>query len=152
MAIPLVNIPSPDHIKLKVERSLRNYNKLLKQLQDKTLKPQTTQFITHQITTIESLNLQQKASSRKINQSKRQLLSYLQKNEGIYAKNHFMTLYMAVGMTAMGLPAGIIFSFLIDNFAFIGLGLPIGLSLGLALGQKKDLQIKAKGKQINYSV
>jgi hypothetical protein len=152
MAIPLIEIPLPEHIKLKVERSLRQYNKLLKQLQGRPLQPETEQFITHQIATIKTFNLQLKPSSRKIDQSKRQLLSYLQKNEGIYAKNHFMTLYMAVGMTAIGLPAGIIFSFIVDNTAFIGVGLPVGLSIGLAVGRQKDLQIKAKGKQINYSV
>ncbi len=152
MAIPIVNIPPADQIKLKVERSLRQYNKLLKLLQDKPLETETIDFITNQVKSIESLNLQLKNSSRKIKKSKQQLLSYLQKNEGIYPKNHFITLYMAVGMTAIGLPAGILLSFLVNNTAFLGVGLPIGLSIGLALGHQKDLQIKAKGKQINYAV
>ena len=70
MAIPLVSIPPADQIKLKVERSLRHYNKLLKELKDKPLEPETIHFIANQITTIEALNFQLKTSNRKIKQSK----------------------------------------------------------------------------------
>ena len=41
---------------------------------------------------------------------------------------------MAIGMVLF-LPVGLILSILIDNFAFIGVGLPIGVAVGVAIGK-----------------
>ncbi len=41
---------------------------------------------------------------------------------------------MAIGMV-MFIPFGIILSILIGNFAFIGMGLPLGVAVGVAIGE-----------------
>jgi hypothetical protein len=41
---------------------------------------------------------------------------------------------MAIGMVLF-LPAGFILSIAIDNFAFVGIGLPIAVAVGVAIGE-----------------
>jgi hypothetical protein len=49
---------------------------------------------------------------------------------------------------ALGLVFGGGFSQLINQTALIGIGLPIGISIGLAIGSKKDEAAKKEGLQI----
>jgi hypothetical protein len=54
---------------------------------------------------------------------------------------------MAIGM-ALFIPVGIIFSILIGNFAFVGMGLPLGVAVGVAIGE--DLlqrKLKERGNE-----
>ena len=41
---------------------------------------------------------------------------------------------MAIGI-GLFLPFGVLISILTDNFAFIGVGLPIGVAVGIAIGK-----------------
>ena len=41
---------------------------------------------------------------------------------------------MAIGMVLF-IPVGVIFAILIGNFAFIGMGLPLGVAVGVAIGE-----------------
>lgn len=77
------------------------------------------------------------------------LLKSLKKDFSLIPKNYYMTLCMSLGMLFFGLPFGFIFSITLDNFAFIGIGLPIGLSIGLAIGMTMDEKAKKEGRQLN---
>jgi hypothetical protein len=56
---------------------------------------------------------------------------------------------MAIGM-ALFLPAGFILSIAIDNFAFIGIGLPIGVAVGVAIGEGLyQRKLKERGNESN---
>ncbi len=48
-----------------------------------------------------------------------------------YPKGHFLL----VGM-ALGIPLGVAYSIIIENFAFSGVGVAIGVSIGVALEEK----------------
>jgi len=49
-------------------------------------------------------------------------------------KRQAMSKGMAIGM-GIFIPFGIIFSILIGNFAFVGLGIPLAVSVGVAIGE-----------------
>ena len=55
-------------------------------------------------------------------------------------------------MSAFGMPLGVAFSVALDNFAFIGIGLPIGMSIGMALGAGMDKKAAKEGKQLDFKV
>jgi hypothetical protein len=40
----------------------------------------------------------------------------------------------------------------LDNYAFIGIGLPIGMSIGMAIGAGKDNQAKKEGRQLDIDL
>lgn len=62
-----------------------------------------------------------------------------------YPEGHFVGLWMGIGIalfTAIAVPL----CFLIDNFAFIGVGPAIGVSIGLAVGQGIEAKYKEAGQ------
>lgn len=148
MEINSVEIPPAEQINLKVEQQLRKLKKMIDELRTKNLQHVSIEFINDIIQKLYQLDFNSKTSRYKIGQFKREILNYLQKNEGMFAKGHFTALYMTVGMSAIGLPLGVVFGFAVDNLGLLGVGLPIGLALGLALGRKKDMRIKQEGKQL----
>lgn len=79
------------------------------------------------------------------------LLSFIQKDYGYVTEKYYQNQWLAIGMAVFGIPFGMIFSLSLDNFAFIGIGLPIGMSVGIAIGTQKDKQAKAEGKQLQIN-
>ncbi len=54
---------------------------------------------------------------------------------------------MAIGMVLF-IPVGVIFAILIGNFAFVGLGLPLGVAVGVAIGEDiYQRKLKERGNE-----
>jgi hypothetical protein len=76
-------------------------------------------------------------------------LRTLEKDYSIVPKNYHRNKWMGIGMLLYGVTFGLIFSALLDNYAFIGIGLPIGMTLGMAIGTNKDNNAKTQGLQLD---
>ncbi|SFB47221.1 hypothetical protein [Algoriphagus aquimarinus] len=79
------------------------------------------------------------------------ILKLLEKETGFVSKNHFQLQWLALGMAAFGIPMGVVFGAVLDNMAFIGIGLPIGMAIGIAVGTAKDAEASKQGKQLDWS-
>jgi hypothetical protein len=66
--------------------------------------------------------------------TKKENIEMQKNNEQEALKRQTMGQGMAIGMVLF-IPFGIIFSILIGNFAWIGWGLPLGVSVGVAIGE-----------------
>jgi hypothetical protein len=73
----------------------------------------------------------------------------LEHEYGLIRPEHHQNQWMALGMSAFGVPIGVLFSLILDNMAFIGIGLPIGLAIGIAIGAQKDKEARAAGKVLD---
>ncbi|WP_075349391.1 hypothetical protein [Algoriphagus marinus] len=78
------------------------------------------------------------------------ILKLLEKELKIVPQNHYQTLWMALGMSAIGLPLGVAFGAAIGNMAFLAIGIPIGMSIGIALGNGMDVKAKNEGRQLEW--
>jgi hypothetical protein len=87
-------------------------------------------------------------TARGISRVSSSLLSHLEKQHGIVPPGHYRNQWMAIGMSVFGLPIGVAFSLSQENFAFVGIGLPLGMAIGMAVGAGKDNQAKAAGLQL----
>lgn len=67
-------------------------------------------------------------------------------------RNHYRTQWLAIGMSAFGLPMGVAFSAALDNYGFIGIGLPIGMAIGMALGAGMDQKAQQEGRQLDLDL
>jgi hypothetical protein len=81
-----------------------------------------------------------------------QLLKQLEKEMNLVAKNHHRTRWLALGMTVFGIPIGIALSSSLQNMSFIGIGLPIGLVVGIAVGSNLDQQAAKENRQLNIDL
>lgn len=91
----------------------------------------------------------EKPNYRQLQNIKADLLKVFQKEYGMVGPGHYRTLWLSIGMAVFGIPFGLIFSSALNNFAFLGIGLPIGLSIGIAIGTAKDKQAQQAGKVIH---
>lgn len=67
----------------------------------------------------------------------------------IVARNYYRKKWLAIGMSAFGIPMGVAFSVVLHNFAFIGIGIPIGMVIGMALGNEMDKKAEKEGRQLD---
>ena len=87
---------------------------------------------------------------KQISSAQTAILKLLEKELGIYPKNHFQTQWLPIGMAAFGIPMGVAFGTAMGNLAFLGIGLPMGMAIGIAVGNSKDKEAAAKGKQLDW--
>ena len=76
------------------------------------------------------------------------LLSYLEKEHDLVPPAHYQNQWMSLGLAAFGLPIGVVMGTIMDNMAFIGIGLPLGLAIGLSIGSGKDKEAAREGRQL----
>src|SRR5690554_1383202 len=86
----------------------------------------------------------------KKNQSK--IHKVMEKELKLATKNHYRNLWLALGISAFGLPLGVGFGSLMKNMGLLVIGLPIGLALGLPVGTHLDKKAHEAGKQLKIEL
>ncbi|MCC4212929.1 hypothetical protein [Leeuwenhoekiella parthenopeia] len=130
---------------------LESFQNLIKSLESEQLKPETVAYIN---TEIERVNMEfknEKRFKKQLVKAKSDLLIFLEKNENLVAKNHYRRLWMVVGLSAFGMPIGIIIGLLVGNIALLGVGLPLGMVAGTILGTRLDKKAAAENRQLDFT-
>lgn len=84
-------------------------------------------------------------SYTKLSRLKNNLVQTLKKEYGLTTKGYYQGLWMVLGMSVFGMPFGTIFGLSMNNFGLFGIGLPIGMVIGIAIGAQKDKKAEAEG-------
>jgi len=79
------------------------------------------------------------------------IISLLEKELKYVPKNHYKNLWTVLGMSVFGLPMGVVFSSILGNYAYIGIGLPIGLVIGMTYGTKLDKKAALDNLQLDIT-
>jgi len=88
---------------------------------------------------IEALNVHTQSDKelvRVIKAHQVKILKLLEEELKIVPKNHYRNLWMAIGLSAFGLPLGVVFGTALKQMAFLGIGLPIGMTIGVEMDKK----------------
>jgi len=56
---------------------------------------------------------------------------------------------LAIGMSAFGIPFGVVFGASLDNMGYLGIGLPIGMAVGMVIGAGMDKKAFEEGRQLD---
>jgi hypothetical protein len=137
----------PDNKRYK--RARDRMDNLIHELNKKDITEKTTQKINTIIDTIDSTESDKKSLTKSVNKAYVTILRLVKKEAGIVTKEYYQNLWMSLGMAAFGVPFGIVFMLILDNPAFIGVGIPVGLAIGVAIGSMKDKKAKENNQQIN---
>lgn len=132
----------------RLSNQILDFENLLGELSERDLNPTCLNTINQQIDALNGFNGGEKKYARLLRTVRMRIFKSLEKEHKIVPKNYYTTTWLVLGMTIFGLPFGLIFSVALDNFAFIGIGLPIGMPIGMALGASKDAQAAKKGLQL----
>lgn len=85
-----------------------------------------------------------KAAFKGYHQTVQEIKYHLQKVHNLIPDGHYAGGYMSLGV-AWGLLLGVVISFALKNYAFLGTGMPIGIGVGYSVGASKDEKAKTAG-------
>src|SRR5690606_27084696 len=88
---------------------------------------------------------------KSIKQKQSTIVNLVEKQLKIVPKNYYRNLWIALGMTAFGIPIGVLLGIYV-NFALFALGLPAGLAIGAIVGNKLDKKALKEGRQLNVEM
>lgn len=136
----------------KLASRYTTFQDLINELKKKKITPSVASTINKGIDEINALSATDKQAPKVIQSVSFDILKLLEKELNIVSKGHYRGKWMALGMSAFGIPLGVAFGASLQNMAFIGIGLPIGLVIGIAIGTAKDKKAKDEGRQLDFEI
>ena len=136
----------------KMANAHQNLNQLLSELRNRELPEELIISINQKVEQVNSFTGSDKELRKQYNKAKTSILTLIEQKVKIVTKGHYRTRWMAIGMTAFGLPFGVLFGTMLDNMAYLGIGLPIGMAIGLAIGSGMDQKAQAEGRQLDLEI
>lgn len=132
----------------KTQKKIDNFKELISEIKKKKITKDLYDMINEEILLINSIK-KDKVFPRQISKSKHKILLQLQRQLKIIKKDYHKNMWFSLGMSAFGLPIGLAFSLILDNFAFQAIGLPIGMMIGLMVGSSLDKKAEADNLVLN---
>ncbi|WKK82079.2 hypothetical protein [Marivirga arenosa] len=136
----------------RLEKVIANYEKLLSELDNRELPDDILNTIDKEIIRINSEHNNEAKLYHLVNGSYYRILKLVRKSMGLVTKNHYLAIWMGIGMAAFGIPFGVMMGLILDNMAFMGSGIGIGLAIGLPIGAGMDKKAKEEGRQLDISM
>lgn len=131
------------------EKLQKALNELIPIFEDLDRRQIPTESIADQLKSLKNILTVEELRLKQVVRLKADLLGVLRRQYGLVTPKYYQTLWMILGMTIFGVPFGMIFSFAIDNMAFLGLGFGFGMPIGMAIGIAKDKKALEDGLVIN---
>ncbi len=125
---------------------------LLKQLGTKNLPATVTEKINRHISVLNNANFEGRELKRTVKRQQTEILKFVEKELKIVPKNYYRNLWVALGMSAFGLPLGVAFGLSIGNMGLMALGLPIGMAIGVLVGSSMDKKALEQGRQLDIEI
>ncbi|MEL7122511.1 MAG: hypothetical protein AAFO07_23905 [Bacteroidota bacterium] len=136
----------------KVAKAHQHLNQLLTELRKRELPEEVIMTINEEVEQVNSFSGAGKELKTQYNKVKTSILNLIELKLKLVTKGHYRMKWMAVGMTAFGLPLGVVFGLTLGSMAFLGIGLPIGLAMGLAIGSGMDQKALEEGRQLDLEI
>lgn len=136
----------------KLVVAFSQFDNLLTQLNKRELPEDIASTINIEIDKINEVADLDKKLRKQIRSSQTSIIRLLEKQLKLVPINYYRTTWLALGMTAFGIPLGVAYGSITGNMAFIGIGLPIGMALGIAVGTGMDKKAMKEGRQLDIKV
>ena len=98
------------------------------------------------------LQIQIKIKQSSLRKSQIDILRLLKEKLKLAPINYYRNIWLALGMTAYGIPLGVAYGSITGNMAFLAIGLPIGMVLGIAIGVGMDKKALKEGRQLDIEI
>lgn len=128
------------------------FGTLLNELRKKQLNEELIKSINAFIETINISTTTGNELRKLLKQAQTYIVKQVEKEHKIVPKNHYRTLWMLLGFTAFGLPIGMALGLSVGNMGLMAIGLPIGMAIGAAVGSSMDKKAAAEGRQLNVEI
>lgn len=136
----------------KLSKNLAQFADLLTELSKKELSENVEQFINERVDHINSSTLDETQLNKFLKQKQTEILKKVEKEHKIVPKDYYRTIWMLFGMSGIGLPIGVALGLSIGNIGLLGIGLPIGMAIGLVIGITLDKKALTEGRQLDIEI
>lgn len=134
----------------KLKNLLGQLRSLIQELNQRKLPNEVANYINQDIDEINASTLTSSALRKLVKQKQNRILKLLEKELKLVTKRYYQTLWMVLGMSVFGVPIGVLMGSVIKNMGMIGVGLPIGMGVGIAVGSFLDKKAAEEGRQLNF--
>nr|WP_315151937.1 hypothetical protein [uncultured Flavobacterium sp.] len=137
---------------IKLNRIHVQFGELLKELRKKDLPQKIIESINLDIEELNSTSLTSNDFIKLTKQKQTKIIKVIEKELKIVPKNYYRNIWLALGMSAFGLPIGVAFGLSVGNIGLLAIGLPIGMAIGMAVGSKMDKKAFEESRQLNIEI
>jgi hypothetical protein len=137
---------------VKLARIYIQFQELLKELRRRELPEKIINIVNQRTEGLNSTTLTGSELGKLVNQKQTEITKMLEKELKIVPKNHYRNLWLVLGMSAFGLPIGVVYGTIIGNMAMLAIGLPIGMAIGIGLGAGLDKKAFKEGRQLEVEI
>jgi len=136
----------------KLTEIFTQFGELIKELNTKALSNDTILFINKEIEEINTTSRSGSSLKRFVLKKQSTIIKLVEKKHKIVPKNHYLNLWLVLGMVVFGIPIGAALGAGNGNIGLGALGLPIGLAVGIAIGSEKDKKALRERRQLNINL
>jgi len=125
------------------------FQKLLEELRKKELPDTLIESINQDIEELNATTLTDNKLRKLFKEKQTKIVRVVEKEVKIVPQKYYMTLWLAIGMSAFGIPLGTLLGLSLKNMGLLGIGLPIGMVIGIAIGTNMDKKAQQEGRQLD---
>ncbi len=152
MSFNTLQVRNSENLSAKAKKTVAVFEKLLSELQARTVPEHIENAVNQSIERINSAVLPENQLIKLISKNHVQILHQVQNELKWVPKNHYRNVYALLGMSGIGVPIGVAFGMAVNNLGLLGLGFPIGMAIGFAIGTAKDKKAAAENRQLDLDV
>lgn len=136
----------------RLKKRFRQFNKLVDEINKVHIPEELGKTFNDMIHELDQHQSTARLLSINIRRTQTKILKVLEKELKIVTKHHYRNTWLAIGMSAFGLPLGVVFGSAIGNMAFLGIGLPIGMIIGMGIGTQMDKKAAEEKRQLDIQI
>lgn len=125
------------------------FQKLLEELRKKELPDTLIEAINLDIEALNATTVPDHEFRKLLKEKQTKIVRVVEKEVKIVPQKYYMTTWLAIGMSAFGLPFGTLLGLSMGNMGLLGIGLPIGMAIGIAIGTNMDKKALKEGRQLD---
>lgn len=148
----IIQLAKIDNSNSKVENSIAQFKKLVEILNTKNLPENIVEKINSEISILNSSEAVGNSFFHLLKKKQNTITKLIEKELKLVPKNYYRNLWLVLGMATFGLPLGIALGLSIGNIGLLGIGLPIGMAIGLIVGSSMDKKALESGKQLDIEL
>jgi hypothetical protein len=121
-------------------------------LRNKELNDAVVIIINDTISSINAISVLDNQFYKRLKSGQSKILKAIEKHHKLVTENHHRNSWMALGVSAFGVPIGIVIGIVTKHMSFISIGIPIGFGIGIAIGTMMDNKSKEQGTQLALEI
>lgn len=135
----------------RLAKTYRKLSELINELRSQSLNGNVVSFVNEQIELLNK-NHDEKALKKLVRLSQHKILKMVEKEHKIVPKHYYRNLWMVLGMSAFGVSLGTAFGAALGNMGLLGIGIPFGMVIGIAVGTSMDQKAAKEGRQLKFDL